>query len=81
VTSAEEDAQIARDRDLLIKDGWPRGVAEQKALDDARQRARDQAVAEVLERPPPPPARRHHDPQAVAETVDAFLSPRRGRSR
>jgi hypothetical protein len=39
VSSADEEALIALDRDLLIKEGWPRSVAEQMARQHARERA------------------------------------------
>jgi hypothetical protein len=41
-----QDALIALDRDLMIKDGWPRCGAEQIALRHGRKRALDEFQAD-----------------------------------
>jgi len=45
-----EDARIELDRDLMIKDGWPCGVAERMALRHARERAAAAAGRERRDR-------------------------------
>jgi len=41
-----DDALMAFDRDLMIRDGWPRGAAEHMALRHARERALNEVQAD-----------------------------------
>ena len=42
-----EDALMAFDRDLMIRDGWPRAAAEHMALRHARERALNEVQADL----------------------------------